>query len=124
MSRRWLVAGCLLWGSIAAYFGSLVPPRPSVSLRGVPGLASYRPICEYVSPDVAANVWIRMYSAKQRARSPEFTSFPATEQPGVSIGDGVTLAPDARSFVISSVWAALAAATSPAIAVGVMSPLP
>src|SRR5262249_39734266 len=124
MSRRPLLTGCCVFGSLAAYFGSLVAPRPSVYLSGVLGLAMYRPICEDVRPEVAPKVWIRMYFAKHRASEPVSTSLFATEQVGVSIGDGVMFEPAAFSCANSFDCACFAAVTSPAMAVGVMSGVP
>ena len=69
-------------------------------------------------------MWIRMYSAKQRASLPVSTSLPATEQVGVSIGEGVIFTPAAFSCANSLVWAAWSALTSGTIAVGVMSGVP
>src|SRR6478752_6070985 len=124
MSRRPLATGCCVFGSVIALVGSLVAPSPSVNLNGVPGAAMYRPICEYVRPEVAPNVWIRMYLAKQRAWLPLSTAWFATEQLGVWIGDGVTFMPCALYCANSLFCAACAALTSPAIAVGVMSGVP
>src|SRR5690349_11340276 len=97
MSRRPLLTGCCVFGSVAAYFGSFVAPRPSVYLIGVLGLATYRPICEYVRPEVAPYVWMRMYFAKQRASEPVSTSWLATEQLGAVIAEGVMVEPPAFS---------------------------
>src|SRR5690349_22434031 len=63
---------------------------------------------------------MRMYCAKQRASLPVSTSWPATEHDGVSIGDGVSCAPAASSFVNSCDCAFCAAVTSAAIVCGVM----
>src|SRR5580765_1231235 len=124
MSRRPLLTGCCVFGAETAYLGSFVAPRPSVDCSGVLGLATYRPIWEYVRPDVAPNVWIRMYFAKHRASEPVSTSLLATEQVGVSIGDAVMLEPAAFSCENSFDCACFAAVTSTAIAVGVMSGVP
>src|SRR5262249_34785944 len=101
MSRRPLFTGCCVFGSVSAYFGLLLAPSPSVWFSGVPGLATNRPICEYVRPDVAPKVWIRMYFAKQRASEPFVTCSFATEQSGVWIGEGVIFTPAAWSLAIS-----------------------
>ena len=69
-------------------------------------------------------MWIRMYCAKQRASLPVSTSLPATEQVGVSIGEGVIFTPAAFSCANSLVCAAWSALTSGSIAVGVMSGVP
>ena len=65
-----------------------------------------------------------MYWAKQRASLPLLTSLPATEQLGVSIGEGVIWVPAACSFAMSAVWAFCAVVTSAAIVCGVMSGVP
>ena len=73
---------------------------------------------------MAPKVWIRMYWAKQRARSPLSTNWPATAHVGAVIGDGVSSRPDACSLANSWACVALAAATSAAIPFGVMSGVP
>src|SRR4051812_21559564 len=67
--------GCLVFGSIAASFGSLV---------SLPSLVRKRPICAYVFPPVASNEWIRMYEAKHFACAPVTIALSATLQVGRS----------------------------------------
>src|SRR5262245_844373 len=67
---------------------------------------------------------MRMYFAKQRASEPVLTTWFATEQLGVVMGDGVIFEPAAFSCANSFDWACCAAFTSPAIAAGVMSGVP
>src|SRR5690348_16970522 len=113
MSRRPLATGCWVFGSVTANFGSFVAPSPSVAFSGVFGWATYRPIWEYVRPEVAPKVWMRMYFAKHRASEPVSTSWFATEQVGVTIGDGVIVEPAAFSCENSFDCACCAAVTSP-----------
>ena len=81
--RAPFATGCFVVASSSAYLALSVPP-PTISCDfGVPGLATSIPICEYVKPPVASNVWIRMYSAKQRAVAPLVTAVLATLQVGI-----------------------------------------
>src|SRR3954454_12522502 len=65
--------------AMSAFVSSFVPLPSAVAKRG---------ICAYGTPPVASSVWIRMYEANARARSPVLIGFPATSTVGRSIEAG------------------------------------
>ena len=54
----------------------------------LPSAVAKRGICEYGTPPVASSVWIRMYDANARARSPVSIGLPATSVVGRLIDAG------------------------------------